>query len=437
MRDPGRISAAIEVLSAVLSDRRPAKLALKEWGQANRIAGSKDRAWISGLVMDALRRRRSVGWMMQDDAPRGLAIGVLGHVWGWAPARISEAAAEGPHGPGALTPSEEQRLSAPVPLSEAPDPVRGDYPDWLDPAMARVFGEDRASEGAALSVRAPVDLRVNTLKVEAERGYKAIAAIGAEPSAWIETAARVAAPDAADRPGSVQTIPAFSKGWVEVQDLGSQIAAAAAGDLNGAQVLDFCAGGGGKTLALAALMANSGQIYAYDSDARRLMATVHRAQRAGLRNLQLREPRGEAPLSDLAEKLDVVFVDAPCTGSGVWRRQPDAKWRLREGQFARRQEEQDAVLREAAGYVRPGGRLVYVTCSVFAEENEDRLAAFRASHKDFAPASALSAVRASGLLRPEGLEALRPCGAGDGALRLTPRIAGTDGFFISVLKRGE
>ncbi len=437
MRDPGRISAAIEVLHDIEDQARPAKAALKDWGAAHRFAGAKDRAWISGLVLDALRRRRSLSHQMSSEEPRALVLGVLRCVWGWEPERIAAAVAEEPHGPGPLSASEAGTLNSPFSLDGAPAPVAGDYPDWLDAHMARVFGEARAQEGAALSARAGVDLRVNTLKSDRDKALKALATLDPAPSDILTSAVRLAPPAPEMRAGHIESIPAYAKGWVEVQDLGSQIAAAAAGDIKGAQVLDYCAGGGGKTLALAAQMAGTGQIYAYDSDPRRLAPTFERAQRAGLRGLQVRSPADGGTLDDLANKMDVVFVDAPCTGSGVWRRQPDAKWRLREGQLARRLEEQDAVLDASAAYVKPGGRLVYVTCSVLAEENEDRLAAFRTRRRDFAPASALTGVRASGLLAPSGLDALRACAVADGsgALRLTPHRLGTDGFFICVVQR--
>jgi 16S rRNA (cytosine967-C5)-methyltransferase len=248
-------------------------------------------------------------------------------------------------------------------------------------------------------------------------------------------ALRIAAPEASERAGSAESEPAFAKGWFEVQDLGSQIAAAAAGAIAGKQVLDLCAGGGGKTLALAAAMGPTGQIYAYDSEARRLADTVTRSQRAGVRNLQVRSPSDPKALAGLDGRMDVVFVDAPCTGSGAWRRHPDAKWRLGEEQLQRRLDDQDAVLSEAAVYVKTGGRVVYVTCSLFAEENEDRVAAFLAGHPHFAAANSLDAIAASGRAAPEGVEALSKFQTREGFLRLTPRTAGTDGFFVAVLER--
>ena len=408
MRDGGRLAAAIGVLGEIESRHRTARLALKDWGERARYAGAKDRAFVSGLVLDVLRRRRSLGWMMGEQSDRARALAALRFVWDWPTGRI-EAAAGDEHGPGAFTEAERARLETPAALEDAPDAVRGDYPDWLEGAMTRAFGEARAAEGATLARRAPVDVRVNTLKTDAAHVLKALAPFHAQPVGALETALRVAAPAASERAAPVEAAPAFEKGWFEVQDLGSQIAAARAGEVAHKQVLDFCAGGGGKTLALAAAMGNTGQLYAYDADARRLTDTVRRAQRAGVRNLQVRSPLDPDALKGLEGRMDLVFVDSPCTGSGTWRRHPDAKWRLSREQLARRMNEQDAVLDAAAPFMKVGGRLIYVTCSLFAEENEDRVAAF--------------------LARTEGFAA-----AGD-FLRLTPRGDGTDGFFVAEMAR--
>lgn len=422
MRDGGRVSAAIEVLTEIEARHFPVKMALKRWGETARYAGSKDRAFVSGLVLDALRRKRSLGWMMADTSARGVMLGVLAFMWKWPLERIVEAAAE-EHGFGTLTDVERERLAEPVSIEAAPAPVAGDYPDWLEPHLARALGADQAVEMRALSERAPVDLRVNTLKTDVERCAKALALIDAAPAGVLPTAFRIPAPAAADRTPSVEAVPAFSKGWFEVQDLGSQIAAAVAGEVKGKQVLDFCAGGGGKTLALAAAMGNSGQIFAHDSDARRLADTIRRAQRAGVRNLQIRSPIEATPLKGLEGKIDVVFVDAPCTGAGTWRRHPDAKWRLSPDQLAKRQIEQDSVLEDAATFVKAGGRMIYVTCSLLTEENEDRVAAFLERHPEFT-------VRPIAL---DGVTHVTP----EGYLRLTPHRAGTDGFFAAVLQRAS
>jgi 16S rRNA (cytosine967-C5)-methyltransferase len=423
LRDGGRLAAAIEVLSDIETRHKPVRLALKSWGDGSRYAGAKDRAWVSGLALDALRRRRSLAWRMGEDSPRAAALGALRFLWAWDLDSVAAATGEAPHGPGPLSQAEEAALAAPRDLADAPAAVRGDYPDWLEASMARAFGEARAEEGAALSERAPVDLRVNTLKTDPERALKALAPLHAQPAGLLPTALRMAAPDPTQRGGAVETIPAFSKGWFEVQDLGSQVAAAAAGEVRGKQVLDLCAGGGGKTLALAGAMGNTGQIYAYDSEARRLSDTIRRADRAGVRNLQIRSPVHADPLKGLEGKMDVVFIDAPCSGSGSWRRHPDTKWRLTPETLARRQADQDTVLDLGAGFAKAGGRVVYVTCSVLPEEDEDRVAAFLDRRPDFA-------------LRPATADAaLTPYMTGDGALRLSPRQSGTDGFFIAVLER--
>jgi 16S rRNA (cytosine967-C5)-methyltransferase len=423
LRDAGRLAAAIDVLTQIDERHRPVRMALKNWGESARYAGSKDRAFVSGLVLDVLRRRRSLGWRMGDESLRAAALAALRFVWDWPVERVAEAAGEEPHGPGALTDAERAGLETPRDFAEAPEPVRGDYPDWLEPAMTRAFGAARAEEGAALSERAPVDLRVNLLKSDPARTLKVLSSLSAEPVDLLPTALRMPALDPMTRSGAVEIIPQFSKGWFEVQDLGSQIAATAAGEVKGKQVLDLCAGGGGKTLALAGAMGNTGQIYAYDSDARRLADTIRRADRAGVRNLQVRSPVNPEPLKGLEGKMDVVFIDAPCSGSGSWRRHPDTKWRLTPETLEKRMADQDAVLDAGAPFVKPGGRMVYVTCSVLPQEDEDRVSAFLARTPGFAVVSATDDPKLAPHLTP------------DGFLRLTPRTSGTDGFFVAMLEK--
>lgn len=426
MRDGGRLAAAIEVLDDIETRHRPARLALKTWGERSRFAGSKDRAFVSGLVLDVLRRRRSLAWRMGADTNRAAVLGTLKFEWGWTHPAIAEACADDEHGPGALTDAEAAALEAPVDLSAAPEAVQGDYPDWLDEGLGRAFGARRVEEAQALAQRAPVDLRVNLLKTDTVRALKALAPLGPEAVPLQPGAIRLPAPDPARRAGAVETIPAFSKGWFEVQDLGSQIAASCAGEVKGRQVLDLCAGGGGKTLALASAMGNSGQIYAYDSDARRLTDTIRRGDRAGVRNLQIRSPVNPEPLAGLEGRMDVVFIDAPCSGSGSWRRHPDTKWRLSPEALERRMADQDQVLDTGATFAKVGGRLIYVTCSVLPQEDEDRVEAFLARQEGaFALKPATD--------RPELTPWLTP----QGYLRLTPAGAQTDGFFVAVLERAR
>lgn len=425
MRDGGRLAAAIQVLTDIETNRRPVRLALKAWGDASRFAGAKDRAWVSGLVLDVLRRRRSLAWRMGEEGPRAAALGALGLVWGWPVERIAEAAADEPHGPGPLSEDERRALEQPRDLAEAPAPVRGDYPDWLETELARAFGENRVAEVEALAQRAPVDLRANRLKTGPGKALKALEPLPVRATGLLPEALRIEAPRADERAAAVEAMPAFVKGWVEVQDLGSQIAAACAGEVKGLQVLDLCAGGGGKTLALAGAMENTGQIYAYDADARRLTDTIRRADRAGVRNLQVRSPVKPDALKGLDGRMDVVFVDAPCSGTGSWRRHPDTKWRLTPQALERRTADQDAVLDLAVSFVKPGGRIVYVTCSVLPVEDEDRAAAFLARHPDFRLRPATDDPMLARWLTPEGY------------LRLTPRTSSTDGFFVAVLERRD
>jgi 16S rRNA (cytosine967-C5)-methyltransferase len=227
----------------------------------------------------------------------------------------------------------------------------------------------------------------------------------------------------------VQIEEGYLKGWFEVQDQGSQIVAALAGAMPGEQVLDLCAGAGGKTLAMAAAMHNKGQIFAYDSDRHRLAPIYDRLKRNGARNVQVRAP-GDGALDDLSGKMDRVVIDAPCTGSGTWRRQPHAKWKLTAEQVAARAAEQKAILDEGARYVKPGGKLVYITCSILDDENGAQAAAFLAGHPEFEaipmdkPLTALASDATSHLHLPA-----------QGGVLLTPLTTQTDGFFAFLMRR--
>lgn len=436
MRDGGRVAAAIDVLDAVMTRRQPVKEALRDWGKTHRFAGSKDRAWISGLVMDALRRRAGIRNAMAEDTPRALAVGALHLAWALSADEIEAMFADDEHAPEPLSAAEKGgfirgRDGAP------PLHVAAEIPEWLELAFKKAFGAEAAEEGAAMAGRAPVDLRINTLKTEPER---AVAAVKARLKDVVESdlvidGLRIPETDPRAKAPGADAIPAYGKGWVEVQDLGSQIAALAAGEIAGKQVLDYCAGAGGKTLALSALMENTGQIYAWDYDGRRLKAIWPRLKRAGARNVQVRDGAEAETLGDLKAAMDCVFIDAPCTGSGTWRRRPDAKWKLKSEALKRRMAEQDTVLANAQAYVKPGGRLVYVTCSVLPEENEERVTAFLEGRGDFTPVPASDAVAASGRLADGAKATLAKLESRHGAIQLTPLRTGTDGFYICVLEK--
>ena len=421
------------MLRDVLERRTPVKEAVRDWGKKSRFAGARDRAWISGLVVDALRRKNSIEHAMEATGARVLALGALKHAWGWDVRKIEEALKD-EHAPPPLQGNErENLLMAPNPT--APPHVQGDYPEWLSPHLARAFGPDAVAEGMAMAARAPVDLRVNTLKSDAEKAGRALEGVKAKQMPELKNGFRIPAADSIERGESVEAIPAYSKGWVEVQDMGSQIAAAVSCAAPGEQVLDYCAGGGGKTIAMAAMMQNKGQIFSHDIDGKRLSALIPRMERAGIRNVQLRHPKENASLDDLVLKMDVVMIDAPCTGVGTWRRKPDAKWRVQPNALEKRVQDQAIILRTACNYVRPGGRLVYVTCSFLMEENEDQVASFRADRPDFIPDDAADAAVRSGQLTESGAKLVRKCRRPDGSVRLTPRTAGTDGFYMAVMRR--
>jgi 16S rRNA (cytosine967-C5)-methyltransferase len=425
-----RLSAAMEVLADIDSRRRPVGDALKDWGLAHRFAGSKDRAAIASLVYDALRRKASAAWIMEVGSPRAVLLGTLKLQRGMTADAVAALCSGDRFAPEPLSADERRRLDSGT-LEGAPAAVAGDFPEWIEPSFRSVFGDETVPELQALATRAPLDLRVNPLKVGSrEEAHKALAHLGAVETPHSPLGLRVA-PGEDGRGPAVQAEPEFLKGWIEIQDEGSQLAALLSGVEPGEQVVDLCAGGGGKTLVLAAMMENQGQIYATDSDSRRLAPIHDRLARAGARNVQVRTPRARADaVTDIDGKADCVLVDAPCTGCGTWRRNPDAKWRLRPGSLDVRRKEQAMALDRAARLVRSGGRIVYVTCSVLPEENDRSVADL------IDRVAGLAAVAPSEVLARAGLphlsDAVRFTPFG---LQMTPRKTGTDGFFVAVLDR--
>jgi 16S rRNA (cytosine967-C5)-methyltransferase len=382
---PGaRIAAAIAVLDDVLAGA-PADRTLAAWGRANRFAGSGDRAAIADLVHDALRRRRSLGWA-GGDTGRGLML-----------ARAAQA------GELALFDGQGHAPAPPLPGelagAEPPEAVALDVPEALEGELRRSLDADFAPVMEALRHRAPLFLRVNTLVATREA---AVAALEADGVAAVPEPADPDALRVVDGARRVQHGAAWRGGLVEVQDLASQRVARFAGASPGETVLDFCAGGGGKTLAMAAQMGGRGRLLAHDAAPARMVQLRERAVRAGVAVTIL-------PVDPAPQGADLVLVDAPCSGSGAWRRNPDAKWRFDAAALARMTALQDGVLDSAAVHVRPGGRLVYATCSLLMAENGDRIAAFLARHPGF---------------------------SGGGTLRLTP-LDGGDGFFAAMVLRNS
>jgi 16S rRNA (cytosine967-C5)-methyltransferase len=425
-----RLSAAIEVFADIEARRRPAADALKDWGLAHRFAGSGDRAGIAGLVYDALRRKASSAALIGEASPRAVLMGMLHRERGLDVTAIDALYSGARYAPAPLTETERAALDSGT-LGDAPAHIEGDYPEWLDPYLARVFGDERAAEGVALASRAPLDLRVNTLVGTREDALPELAHLHAEPARWSPVGLRIRLAADAKSP-AIHAEPLFLKGRIEIQDEGSQLAALLSGAKPGEQVIDLCAGAGGKTLALAAAMENRGQIYATDTDKRRLVAIYDRLARAGARNVQVRTPKSVGnEIADLAGRADLVLIDAPCTGIGTWRRNPDAKWRIRPGALAERIKQQDAVLESAVALVKPGGRIAYITCSVLAEENGDRVRAFIGRHSDFSVEKPGNVINALG---DRAYLFARAVLISDEGLLMTPRRTDTDGFFVSMLR---
>lgn len=427
MRLGGRLAAAIEVLDDIEKRHRPAADALKDWGLSHRFAGAGDRAAIGNIVYDALRRKRSAAWLLDAETSRALAYGALMLEWGETPDSLDAALDGDRFAPEPLFADEKAAIAARDP-AEAPDVVRADCPEWCVPHLTEAFGDDWVAETAALAGRPPLDLRVNSLRAKREKVVEELAGTGAAPTALAHFGIRIPPIAGAGRHPNVQAEPAFQKGWFEVQDEGSQIVAELAGAKPGMQVLDFCAGAGGKTLALSAAMENRGQVFAHDSDKSRLAPIFDRLRRAESRNVQVVAKPAE--LAPLAGEMDLVVIDAPCTGAGTWRRRPDAKWRLSPRQLETRVAEQSAILDAACVYVKPGGRLCYITCSVFAEENALQVAAFLARHPEFTAADHAALWQAHFPGRGDAVR-IEP-GLG---ITLGPLRTGTDGFFFAALER--
>ena len=390
MTPAARLQAAIDILAGLEGTAQPADRFLQGWFRAHRFAGSQDRRAIAARVFAILRHRAKLSWRMGGDtAPRALAIASLLSD-GEDPASLFA----GGYGPAPLTAEERARMAARP--GEPPSWVRDEFPPFLEAGLTRAFGPRLSEEMAGFAQRAPVDLRVNTLKAARDAVLAQLRADGfaAEAIAGLADGIRCPTGSALDRH------PLFAAGAFEIQDAAAQMAVALADARPGMRVLDLAAGAGGKALAMAAAMENRGEIIACDIRPAALAELERRAARAGVTIIRTRNP-GTLPPGP----YDIVFLDAPCSGSGTWRRQPDLKWRLTPDRLAALCGLQTQLLTQAAG-LKPG-RLVYATCSVLPCENEDRVAGFLASHPDF-----------------------RRLGAD---FHASPAATGTDGFYAALL----
>jgi 16S rRNA (cytosine967-C5)-methyltransferase len=413
MTPSARLQAVIDILQGLDATAQPADRFMRDWARARRYAGSKDRAAISERTYAILRHRSSFAWRMGSGDARALVIASL-----LAESLSADAIADlfDGKGYGAAVLSEDERraLSSP-PSGEVPLHVRGEFPPFLEAELARAFGPALLDEMTAMQARAPVDLRVNTLKASRETVLEALHAEGysVAPTRYSPFALRLAAGAC-----GLERTKLFAAGAFEFQDEAAQIAALLCAAKPGKRVLDFAAGAGGKSLALAAAMQNMGEIVAHDVSPARLRPLALRAARAGATIVHPRLPHGA---------FDVVLIDSPCSGSGTWRRQPELRWRTTPDDLKALTGLQDDLLEQGAALVAAGGRLVYATCSVLPRENEDRVAHFLSRHAGFAvlPASAVWS-EAVGTAPPPGM---------DRFFKATPLQTGTDGFFTAVLQR--
>jgi len=431
VRPAARLQAAIELLAQVLAGARPADVVVADYFRQRRYAGSADRRAVQEMLYAALRARGLVAWGLGEAVaaePRMLALGWRVGVLGEPPDELARLCDGGGHGPDPLTAVERarlQRLAEPV-AGPPPAWARANLPPWLHALFVERFGAAAEAECAALLERAPFDLRVNRLKADRAAVLARLAAdgIAAAPGRFSPDAVRLAAPL------RLESHPLWRDGTLEVQDEGSQLVALLLGAQPGERVLDLCAGAGGKALALAAATGDAGLVVASDADPRRLAQASPRLARAGARSVRLLAAAGDGSEdAALGGPFDRVLVDAPCSGTGTWRRRPEASWRLAPEELVRLLAVQAALLDRAADLVRPGGLVVYAVCSLLRAEGEaalDGLFARRPEMQPIDPAAAWMAAVGAGA----------PPLAGPGLL-LTPARHGTDGFFVGLARRAE
>ena len=414
---PALFAHAEAALAALLRFDYPADAVLSHYFREHRQLGHADRGFVAETCFAVLRRLRSLTARCDGDAsPRRLLLAALFCLRGWNLKELAPVTRD--------TDAAWLAAAKAAKTEDWPAAVRCDLPDWLHERLVAQFGADTEALAMALNRPAPLDLRVNPLKTTREAVLARLAAdgIAAEACAYSPLGIRLA-----DKPALARH-PLFVAGDIEVQDEGSQLLGFLVAPKRGEMVADFCAGAGGKTLLLGALMRSTGRLYAFDVAEKRLANLKPRLARSGLSNVHpVRiESENDQKVKRLAGKLDRVLVDAPCSGLGTLRRNPDLKWRQSPESVAELSAKQGAILAAAARLVKPGGRLVYATCSLLAEENDGVVQAFLAAHPDFAP------LAAGDILARQDIA---PAGDGGDALRLLPNTHGSDGFFALAMGR--
>lgn len=436
---PGaRMQAAIELLEQVWAGDEPVDRLTDSYFRKRRYAGAGDRRAIIETLYNVLRHRARLDWWIERTGtnlspdPRTRIIAELALENKSSPQETKAIFSGATHCPEPLTGPEETLAESlygrPLTHPEMPAPVTMEYPDWMDRSLQALWPERLAAEMSALNQPAPVDLRVNLLKSTPDEARQSLKNdnIETEPTPLSPIGLRLAGK------ARLAGTAAFKNGWIEIQDEGSQLIALLTGAQPGMKVVDFCAGGGGKSLALAASMSTNGAIdgrlWACDISARRLERMAPRLQRAGAEKVR---SKVVAAVNDPwavenAGRMDRVLADVPCTGTGAWRRDPDARWRSTLDDMDELIAIQKRILTSAQGLVRPGGWLIYATCSLLQEENERQLAWFLENHEGFQPLP-IDQVWAETVGGPPP-----PTGP---SMRLSPASTGTDGFFCAVLEK--
>ncbi len=418
MLEPARIQAAIEILDqlaeSLSGDGPSADVLIRKYFRTRRYAGSKDRRAVTGLVYDVIR---DWGFLSEvsDGSVRKMVLLTLG----------DDVLFSGQdHAPAAISDDERHFLTE---SHEKHPHHRLNYPLWLESRLQARFGDNFVAELESLNGRAPFDLRVNKGKTTVEEVENFLKDQGVEyrRGKWAEAALIVK-----DNP-RIDGWDIYKDGLVEIQDEAAQLAVDLCAIKPGQQVMDLCAGAGGKTLAMAARMDNKGQIYAFDNNHHRLKDLKPRAKRANVRILQGRHldtagGKRQKILSEYLEKMDRVILDVPCSGSGVWRRNPELKWRLDEEKLRHYCRIQKNLLAEGWAFVKPGGWLVYMTCSLFQDENEQQVTGLLNKTGD---AKLVPYAESYGRTELKTLSSLPEC------LALSPRSHGTDGFFVAILEK--
>jgi 16S rRNA (cytosine967-C5)-methyltransferase len=415
MISPSQFTAALDALRTVLAFRHPADAVLSHYFREHRQLGQQDRAFVAESVFGVLRRKLLLDHLSEGATLRMSLLLWLARFAGRSARELSPL----------LNAGEAEWLAEKkaVAIDDLPLTLRADLPEWIVERLQRQWPDEEIyALGRALQQPAPLDVRVNTLRADRDSVLQALTKEGlkAEPTPYSPIGIRIHGRPALNRN------PLFLDGSIEVQDEGSQLLGFLLAPRRHELVVDFCAGAGGKALMLGAMMNSQGRLYAFDVSTARLARLKPRLARSGLSNLHPYAIRNEhdTKVKRLAGKIDRVLVDAPCSGLGTLRRNPDLKWRQSPAALAELTAKQGAILHAAAGLVKTGGRLVYATCSLLAEENQDIVAAFLSKHPGFEAVPAAVALAEQRIDLPM-----------ETYLQLKPHVHGTDGFFAAVLQR--